>query len=390
VEGLTDGKDREGLAEGAFETGSVMPQRSIWLLKHRRAGDLAQMRNLAAMLRNGQGGNGQSTWTVEEKQLAFRGPRFIHHAPAVSWLLNRRGSDSLAPPWPDVILVAEASAVSVAKALKAQAGDGTKVIVVGRPAGEITNFDLILTTAQYGLPAAPNVVTLPLPLATSPLASAEEHSLLLERMAGKPRPWIAVLIGGSVPPDALDRKAIAQIAEAARSKAQESGGSCIVLTSPRTGKACDDVIRELMSDADMLQLWTEATESNLYRAVMAQADFFIVTSDSVSMTVEALNSGKPVSIFMLPQQSPIGRRIVSALNRSAGIAVRSPRHIWRMVSPLFASGILEEPADRQEFYRGLIARDVLAVYPRFPARSAAEVAEEANSAAVSAIRRLLA
>jgi mitochondrial fission protein ELM1 len=389
MEGLTGRTDRPGLAEGAFETGFLMPQRSIWLLKHRRAGDLAQMRNLAAMLRDGQG-DGGPTWTIEEKQLAFRGPKFAHLAPAASWLLDRKGSDSLAPPWPDAIVAAEASTASVAKAVKARAGDRTKVIVVGRPAGEITTFDLILTTAQYGLPAAPNVVTLPLPLATSPMASAEEHRILLERMAGKPRPWIAVLIGGSVPPDGLDRKSIAQIAEAARSKAQESGGSYIVLTSPRTGTACDDVVKELMSDADMLQLWSEATAPNLYRAVVGQADFFIVTSDSVSMTVEALNSGKPVSIFMLPQESPMGRRIVSALNRSAGIAVESPRHIWGVISPLFASGILEEPADRQEFYRGLIARDVLAVYPRFPARSAAKVAEEANVAAASAIKRLLA
>jgi hypothetical protein len=108
------------------------------------------------------------------------------------------------------------------------------------------------------------------------------------------------------------------------------------------------------------------------------------------MTVEALNTGKPVSVFMLPQESPLGRRIVSALNRSAGIAVKSPRHFWGLVAPLFASGILEEPANRLEFYRGLITRDVLAAYPRFPARSAAKVAEEANAAAVSAIRRLLA
>src|SRR5262245_61753349 len=289
----------------------MMRQRSLWLLKHRRTGDLAQMRNLAAMFRDGHGDDGASTWTVEEKQLVFRWPKAADFAPAARWLLDQKESDSLAPPWPDAIIVAEASAASVAKALKARAGDRTRVIVLGRPAGEITTFDLILTTAQYGLPAAPNVVTLPLPLATSPVASAEERNMLLERMAGKPRPWIAVLIGGSVPPDDLDRKAITQIAEAARSKAQESGGSCIVLTSPRTGKTCDDVIRRLMSDADLLQLWTEASTPNLYRPVISEADLFLVTSDSISMTVEALSTGKPVSVFMLPQEAPVGRRIVS-------------------------------------------------------------------------------
>jgi uncharacterized protein len=368
----------------------MMRQRSLWLLKHRRAGDLAQMRNLAAMFCDGRGDDGAATWTVEEKQLVFRWPKLADFAPAARWLLDRKASDSLAPPWPDAIVVAEASAASVAKALKARAGDRTKVIVLGRPAGEITTFDLILTTAQYGLPAAPNVVTLPLPLATSSMASVEERNALLERMAGKPRPWIAVLIGGSVPPDGLNKKAITQIAEAARREAQERGGACLVLTSPRTGKTCDDFIKGLMSDADLLQLWTEATTPNLYRALMAEADLFLVTSDSVSMTVEALNTGRPVSVFMLPQEAPIGRSIVSALNRSAGIAVRSPNPMWRLVSLMFASGVLEEPADRQVFYRGLIARDVLAVYPRFPARPAAEVAEEANARAVSAIKRLLA
>jgi mitochondrial fission protein ELM1 len=366
-----------------------MGQRSIWLLKHRRVGDLAQMRNLAALLREGHGDDGASTWAVEEKQLVFRSPELAKFAPAARWLLDKERSDSLVPPWPDAMVVAEASAASVARALKARAGDRTKLIVVGRPAGEIASFDLVLTTAQYGLPAGPNVVTLPLPLATSPPASAEERKLLLERMTGKPRPWIAVLIGGSVPPDCLDGKAIAQIAEAARRKAQESGGSYVVMTSPRTGKSCDEAVEALMPDADFLQLWTGTTKPNLYQAVMAEADFFLVTSDSISMTVEALHTGKPVSIFMLPQESPTSRRIVSALNRSAGIAVKSPRHLWRLVAPLFASGIVDVPAHRVEFYRGLITRDVLAAYPRFPARSAAEVGEEARAAAVSAIRRLL-
>ncbi len=226
-----------------------MRQRSIWLLKHRRIGDLAQMRNLAALLRDGRGDDGAASWTVEEKQLVFRGPKLGHFAPAARWLLDQKRSDSLTPPWPDAMVVAEASAASVAKAMKASAGDRTKLIVVGRPAGEIASCDLILTTAQYGLPAAPNVISLPLPLATSPSASAADRKTLLERMDGKPRPWFAVLIGGSVPPDRLDRNAILEIAEAARRKAQESDGSYVVLTSPRTGRGCDEAIKALMSGA---------------------------------------------------------------------------------------------------------------------------------------------
>jgi len=365
-------------------------QRSIWLLKHRRGGDLAQMRNLASMLCNGPGDEGSASWAVEEKQLVFHYPKLVHLPSAAHWLLDRERSDSLDPPWPDAIVVAEKIAAWVARALKVRTGDQTKVIVLGRPAGQITPFDLILTTAQYGLPAAQNVVTLPLPLATSPSAPAEERQALLQHMAGKPRPWIAVLIGGSVPPDGLDEKAIAQITEAAHRKALESGGSLMVLTGPRTGRRCEEDIRRSLREADLLQLWTTESKPNLYKATLAEADYFLVTSDSVSMTVEALSTGKPVSVFMLPQKFPPGLRIASALNTSAGIAVARPAQIWKLISLLFRNGILEAPPDRPRFYRDLVARGVLAIYPDFPARSGAKLADEAGATALSAVKKLLA
>lgn len=359
-------------------------------MKHRRAGDLAQMRNLAAMLRSAPGDGGASNWVVEEKQLVFRHPKLVRLACAARWLLDREKSDSLDQPWPDAIVVAEAVATWIASALKARTGDRTKVIVLGRPAGQIAPFDLILTTAQYDLPAAPNVVKLALPLATSPSASAEERQELLQRMAGRPRPWIVVLIGGSVPPDRLDKRAVTQIAQAALSEARASGGSLIVLTSPRTGRSCEEDLRRLLHAADLLQLWTTMTGPNLYGAVLAEGDRFAVTSDSVSMTVEAINTGKPVAVFILPQRTPVAMRISSALNRSAGLAVSRPAQIWQLVSVLFKSGILEAPANRLDFYRELVNRGVLAIYPDYPARSDARLFDEAGTAALSAVKELLA
>jgi mitochondrial fission protein ELM1 len=367
-----------------------MPRRSLWLLKHRRGGDLAQMRHLAAMLCEGPGDEGSSSWAVEEKQLVFRFPKLVRLSSAAYWLLDSEKSDRLDQPWPDAIIVAERTAAWVAKALKARAGDQTKIIAVGRPAGQIASFDLILATAQYGLPAAQNVVTLPLPLATSSSARSEEREILLRRMAGKPRPWIAVLIGGSVPPDQLDERAVTQIAEAAHRRVRESGGSLMVLTSPRTGRRCEEDIRRSLHATDLLLAWNAAAKPNLYGAVLAEADFFLVTSDSISMTAEALSTGKPVSVVMLPQKFSLGLRFASALNQSAGIAVASPAPMWKLVSFLFQNGILEAPPDRPRFHRELAARGVLAIYPEFPSRSGAKLADEASAAAVSAVKKLLA
>jgi len=115
-----------------------------------------------------------------------------------------------------------------------------------------------------------------------------------------------------------------------------------------------------------------------------------VTSDSISMTAEALSTGKPVSVFMLAQKFPLGLRIAAALNRSAGIAVASPAQIWKPVSLLFGNGILEAPADRRQFFRELVAQGVLAIYPDFPARAGAKLANEAGAAALAAVKKLLA
>ncbi|MBI2717634.1 MAG: mitochondrial fission ELM1 family protein [Rhizobiales bacterium] len=352
-------------------------QTRIWLLKHRRAGDLAQMRYLADLLRGVPGGDGAADWIVEEKQLVFRHPKLVRIPSLARWLLDRQRSDRLDPPWPDAIVVAEGIAAWVARDLKARSNDRTRIIVLGRPSGQIAPFDLILTTAQYNLPVARNVVRLPLPLATSPPASAEERQALQRRMAGRPRPWIVVLIGGSVPPDSLDKGSIAQIADAAGSEARQSGGSLIVLTSPRTGRRCEEDVGKLLH-ADLLQLWTSTTEPNCYRAALAEGDRFVVTSDSVSMTVEAINTGKPVSVFILPQQTPIAMRFSSALNRAGGLAV------------LFASGLLQAPADRQHLYRELVNRGVLAIYPEYPAPHDAKLLDEAGAAALSAVKALLA
>jgi len=367
----------------------MMP-RSIWILKHRREGDLAQMRHLAGMLREERGDDGSSPWAVEEKQLVFRAPGMVRLTSAAYWLLDRKKSDVLGPPWPDAIMVAERTAAWVAKALKARTGDKAKIIVLGRPAGRIAASDLILTTAQYGLPRAPNVVALPVPLANSPCAPAEEREALLQRMAGKPRPWIGVLVGGSVPPDELDERAVEQITKAARGKALDSGGSLMVLTSPRTGRSNEEHIRRYLHAADFFEPWGAKAKLNLYRAVLAEADYFLVTSDSISMSTEALSTGKPVSVFMLAQKFSLGLRIAAALNRSAGIAVASPARIWKPVSLLFNNGILEAPPDRPQFFRELVAQGVLAIYPDVPAQAGARLADEAGAAALAAVRKLLA
>src|SRR5690554_5381793 len=54
------------------------------------------------------------------------------------------------------------------------------------------------------------------------------------RLASLPRPWIAILIGGSSPPFAFDKAAGTALGSTAAELARTTGGSLLVTTSPRT------------------------------------------------------------------------------------------------------------------------------------------------------------
>jgi len=99
------------------------------------------------------------------KTLRFAGPE----VPVLSRLLLR---DKLSPPWPDLVLCAEASPSVIARDVKRRSAGKTRIVCLGRPAGSAANFDLVITTAQYRIPAAPNVVELSMPLAASMVADA--------------------------------------------------------------------------------------------------------------------------------------------------------------------------------------------------------------------------
>jgi mitochondrial fission protein ELM1 len=222
----------------------MAPPRKIWLLKHCRAGDLHQMRHLGALL--------GPDWQVEEKQLSFRFPALAYVPGMALSSVDWSRSSDLSPPWPAAILAAEALCAKVAVALKTRAAAETKLVALGRPAGSIEAFDLVLTTRQYGLTPGHNVEELPVPLASPPRAAADACRKLLLLMEGKPRPWVALLIGASVAPDILDQSSAENLSAAARRLTLDCRGSLIAVSSPRTTRALENHLRRTLSGADLL------------------------------------------------------------------------------------------------------------------------------------------
>jgi uncharacterized protein len=286
----------------------------IWILWHRRLGDLNQMQELAKAM----------GMPFIVKRLHFHKP---FYAPLASFMLNTEKSDSLQAPWPDLVICAEALTSVVARKLKKQSGGHIKTVALARPSGSSEDFDLVLTTAQYRLPQVSNVVELDLPL------TAEQQP------SNGPQIRVAVLIGATSPPDQLDRPAALKLVD----DLNHLDGPFDVITSPRTSATVVDILAAGFKAPHKVYRW-QAGDDNPYARLIMEAASIIVTSDSVSMLADAVVSGKPVQVYPLPRKLSLPQRFVEWLFQ------RAPE-TW-----IFKSGIIEPTTDRRLLIERLVAQ----------------------------------
>ncbi|MEM8851321.1 MAG: ELM1/GtrOC1 family putative glycosyltransferase [Pseudomonadota bacterium] len=314
---------------------SLDPPPLVWALLGHRAGDNAQIRALAEAL----------TWPVETKQLEWRRPW-----PLWSPLYGRRRSlapltpvarDALGPPWPDLVVAIGWRSVPVANWIAAQK-DAAQVHL-GRPRAPFEAFDLILTTPQYGLPPAPNVVRLPGPVGGPDMAAiAAAGDSWQPRLAHLPRPWIAVLVGGSAPPLTFGAADGARLGKAVSAMARAQGGTLLVATGPRTDPAAAAALTARIDGPAHLFRWDRPGDENPYLAYLALADAFVVTGDSISMMHEASRMARPLHVFPLRRRIPA---LLPPLDNLPGVAtlrrqglVRAPRRAEAFAAALIADG----------------------------------------------------
>jgi hypothetical protein len=316
----------------------------VWLLKGPKAGDVAQMRTLAGAL-TAQGG-----WCVAEKPLRFRRHELLLHLvsrPTLAGLdcASRRG---LVPPWPDLVLTAGRRNELVARWIRQRSGGRTRLVHLGRPWSRPERFDLVISTPQYQLAPAPNVLVIPLPLHRldrAALAAAAER--WRTRLAPLPRPWIAVLVGGNSGPFVFTPALAEHLAGELNALAAARGGSLLVTTSPRTPAPFTRRLRGALRAGSLVHEWSGGGGANPYPALLALADRFVVTAESMSMITEALATGRPVQLapVTLPGARPWWLRVESfrwkPLSHRLAMAVapaRFTRDVGRIHRALVDSG----------------------------------------------------
>lgn len=279
----------------------------IWLIVGDKLGDNAQVEALAEKL----------ALPVERKTLRFK-EQWIHGKPrfeASLHHLDAARSDSLEPPWPDLVLTIGRRPAMAALWVKRQSGGRTKLALIGRPKRYFDEFDLVIVTSQYRVPDRPNVLKIGLPLMRArPEEVARAADQWRDRLASMPRPLTAVLVGGATKPFRFEpedaRELLRQVL-----RASEEQGSFFITTSRRTSEAATNALAESLPANGRLFRWQQKTEAdeNPYLPLLGLADRFVVTGDSISMMVEVARLGKPLCVAPLPLQG----KTISA--RLAGI-----------------------------------------------------------------------
>jgi mitochondrial fission protein ELM1 len=312
----------------------------IWALTEGRAGDNAQVIALARAL------------DLPYRVLTLEGntiPRMVLDRIVDLLGLGRkplRLPDDAPDVWPDLVIAIAGGSVSTVRRIVAASGGATRSVLLGRPVSSLRTFDLVVTTAQYGLPEAPNVLNAALPFGTT-AKDSEGTAMWAEKLSKLPRPFTALLIGGNSGSYELDSASLARIVETA-TQAVSGGGSILATTSPRTPAFVADTLRKALPSPNHLHAFTPHDKSgdpNPYAAFLDLADRIIVTGESASMIADAVKTGRNIEV--VPLKPKLLSRLLVGLHRAAiGVA-------GGLIRSLTLRGLWVPPRDLEAFRKGL-------------------------------------
>lgn len=216
--------------------------------------------------------------------------------------LTEVSTTGLVPPWPDLLIGAGRRSAAASRKIKRLSGGRTRLVHVMHPGAGAGDFDLIAVPAHDRKPATTNSV----------LITAAPHGVTADVLAEAapkwraafdhlPRPYVALMIGGSTRRRNFSPAMAAEVGAMAANVARDLGGSLLVSTSRRTEEAediaADTALTAALEDLPhTLYRWGDPVD-NPYLGYLALADIVIATGDSVSMCTEACSRPGPVYIY---------------------------------------------------------------------------------------------
>lgn len=200
-------------------------------------------------------------------------------------------------PYPEMIISCGRKSALVAASIKKKQPD-IKIVHIQDPQMSASNFDVVVAM-EHDKIKGKNVIKTRFALHSinsEVLNSAREK--FTPHFAAYPRPYIAVLIGGSTNKYKLTKARMKALIVGLQECLTGTKGSLLITPSRRTGVENIENLKKTFADNKNVYIYDGKSE-NPYIGLLACADEILVTNDSVNMMSEAFATGKPVTIINL-------------------------------------------------------------------------------------------
>ena len=212
--------------------------------------------------------------------------------------LNPASRARLIPPWPGLVIAAGRRTGPVARKIGRLGGADCFLAQIMHPGAGARDFGLIAQPRHDKAAMGPNIISI---TGAPHLLTAAKLEAEAARWQGHfddlPRPWIALVVGGSTRRRRFTKAMARELGGRASKMALSAGGSLLVTTSRRTGEVTDSLLATINAPCHIYRWRDENGDDNPYHGYLALADGIVVTGDSASMCSEACAGTGPVYIY---------------------------------------------------------------------------------------------
>lgn len=307
----------------------------IWALLGPHRGDNNQILALAEAL----------GLPFEEKQLSYNQLRGVQPAllGATFASVDAASRNLVEGEPPDLTISTGLRSVPVVRELKRRSGGKMRAVHLGFPRISPRYFDLVVTTPEYPVPDAPNVVRIP--FALTPHRTREVEQSDRDLLAAYPKPRRLLLVGGPTLYWRLPVETMTAAIDKLSDAAKATGGSILAVGSPRTPVEVLSAVRQTLESASVPFLFEPGDGPPAYAALIEAADEIFVTADSVAMVADAVTTGKPVGLIPIAK-SGLGQFVMAVMDRlrpGKRLYPRDLRFFWAALRREGFEGTLEQP-----------------------------------------------
>ena len=217
-------------------------------------------------------------------------PNFIHIFLNTGTSLEHFETDK----HPDFIFAAGRRSALVAVRLK-KLFPKAQLVQIMRPSLKPNHFSFITTpkhdnfkAADYEMLIAPNFIN---------EATLKDTAKKWPKLKQTKKKTLTVIIGGSTAHKKVTAKAALRLCYAITDLQKKYNAETLVTTSRRTGANFENILKAKLTDNTQIFCWDDIKDKNPYLAMLAKADYLLVTADSVSMIGDCIATGKPTLVY---------------------------------------------------------------------------------------------